>query len=204
MLQLFLALQYLQQQNIMHRDIKPDNLMLKDLEGTQLCLVDFGLADYHHPSGKYLFTKCGTPGFVAPEILHEQIYNHKVDVFSAGVIMYVMLSGQYPFKSQTYEEVVHKNFECEINFDFKYKITEEAKDLLQKILQKDFNQRYSATEALNHPWFKQVTKHIFEKFDFDLTVDDESPNIHMEKQCDIIQRNVAMNYKNLFQNSPMS
>ena len=90
----------------MHRDIKPENLLLKDSECTQLCLVDFGLADYYNSSGDYLFKKCGTPGFVAPEILHGEIYNHKVDVFSAGVIMYVLLTGTFPFKSKNYEEII--------------------------------------------------------------------------------------------------
>ena len=83
----------------MHRDLKPDNILLKSSSSLDLCLVDFGLADIYDSSNQYLFTKCGTPGFVAPEILNSLPYGPKVDVFSAGIIMYGMLCGKYPFNS---------------------------------------------------------------------------------------------------------
>lgn len=74
----------------MHRDIKPENLMLKSNNITDICLADFGLADYLNQSGKYLFQRCGSPGYVAPEILMQKEYDLKVDIFSVGVIMFIM------------------------------------------------------------------------------------------------------------------
>lgn len=55
-----------------------------------VCIADFGLADYYNPKGKYMFNRCGTPGYVAPEVLADKIYDFKVDAFSAGVIMFIL------------------------------------------------------------------------------------------------------------------
>lgn len=60
--------------------------------------MDFGLSDYYNPEGKYLFKRCGTPGYMAPEILHDLNYNYKCDIFSIGVIMYMMLTRENPFE----------------------------------------------------------------------------------------------------------
>lgn len=60
------------------------------MNSTDVCIADFGLADYYNPEGKYLFKRCGTPGYVAPEILQEKNYDYKVDVFSAGILMFIM------------------------------------------------------------------------------------------------------------------
>ena len=74
----------------MHRDIKPENLILKDNDNDgEVKIADFGLATYVN-CGEYLFKRCGTPGYVAPEILADDKYDQKVDVFSAGVILYIL------------------------------------------------------------------------------------------------------------------
>lgn len=93
----------------MHRDLKPENMILQkdgDLDGNKLKLVDFGLASFCNIE-EYLFKRCGTPGFVAPEIINSSSKNHekftpKVDVFSAGVIFYIMLVGKSPFKGNSF------------------------------------------------------------------------------------------------------
>lgn len=76
----------------MHRDIKPENLILKDKDHLTIVLVDFGLAEYESNQNK-IFTRCGTPGYVAPEVLNDLPYDCKVDAFSAGVIFYNLLTG---------------------------------------------------------------------------------------------------------------
>ena len=76
----------------MHRDIKPENLILKDEEGLVLKLADFGLAEFAN-KGELIFKRCGTPGYVAPEILNDCKYDTMVDAFSAGVIFYIVLTG---------------------------------------------------------------------------------------------------------------
>lgn len=70
------------------------------------CLVDFGLADHWNEHSDYLFHRCGTPGFVAPEVLHDAKYTTQVDVYSLGVLLFTLLTGQNPFDSTDYDTVV--------------------------------------------------------------------------------------------------
>jgi serine/threonine protein kinase len=86
---LLVGLVYLHSMNVMHRDIKPENLILKEEDGFDLKLADFGLAEYVNQK-QHLFKRCGTPGYVAPEILDDMPYDTKVDIFSAGVILYIL------------------------------------------------------------------------------------------------------------------
>ena len=84
------SLDYLHSKKLMHRDIKPENIILKDnISETDIVLVDFGLCEYTD-SKELLFKRCGTPGYVAPEILNDEKYSTKVDIFSAGVILYLL------------------------------------------------------------------------------------------------------------------
>jgi len=149
------ALDYLHMKGIMHRDIKLENLILRSNDDdTDIKIVDFGLATYLNAS-EYLFRRCGTPGYVAPEILADEKYDQKVDVFSAGVILYIILTGGSPFYGKSYNEILHKNKKCEIRFDFVErgrKISEQAIDLLKKMLAKDPKIRITTREALNHEW----------------------------------------------------
>lgn len=79
-------------------------------------IADFGLADIYDPLGHYMFSRCGTPGFVAPEVLQDKIYDSKVDIYSIGCLMFLLLSGKSPFKGNTYDEVVMHNFYGKVNF----------------------------------------------------------------------------------------
>ena len=76
----------------------------------QVVLADFGLADYFRKDCKYMFTRCGTPGFVAPELLQDKIYDYKVDIYSCGILFYYLLVGKGPFDSNNYDQTVMANF----------------------------------------------------------------------------------------------
>lgn len=83
------ALAFIHSQGIIHRDIKADNILLKTSDNDiEISIADFGLADYFNEDCDYVFRRCGTPGYVAPEILYDWKYDYKIDVFSAGVILY--------------------------------------------------------------------------------------------------------------------
>jgi len=110
------ALAYMNDKNIMHRDLKPDNMILKNknsLENCELKIVDFGLATVCDIP-EYLFKRCGTPGFVAPEVINAPSrtnihYSPKCDVFSAGVIFYILITEKSPFDGRSFKEILHKN-----------------------------------------------------------------------------------------------
>ena len=155
------ALSYLSDKKLMHRDLKPENMILKDkgeLQNATLKLVDFGLATQCDVP-EYLFKRCGTPGYVAPEIINapsnENIhYSPKCDVFSAGIIFFILLTGKSPFDGKSFQEILNQNKLCKIDFkNPKLKKHPHVLELLQKMLEVNPGKRCSAKEALNDQFF---------------------------------------------------
>ncbi|XP_035377583.1 serine/threonine-protein kinase DCLK2-like isoform X2 [Electrophorus electricus] len=149
------ALKYLHRMSIVHRDIKPENLLVCEYpDGTKsLKLGDFGLATVVEGP---LYTVCGTPTYVAPEIIAETGYGLKVDIWAAGVITYILLCGFPPFRSERnqQEELFEQILLGRLEFPSPYwdNISASAKDLIGKMLQVNVSTRYTAEEVLSHPW----------------------------------------------------
>jgi calcium-dependent protein kinase len=151
--QMVSAIGYLHLNQIVHRDLKPENFVFSK-KGiiTSLKLIDFG----HAASIKYrqkLETKGGTCYYVAPEVLSGN-YSYKCDMWSLGVILFMMLSGSAPFDGETEKDILDAvvvsdlNFESEIwNF-----VSDQAKDLIKHLIDRNPETRYSITDILNHPW----------------------------------------------------
>ena len=145
------ALNYMHSLEIVHRDIKPENiLMISNDDDTKFKICDFGLA---YVSGQDQTLRCGSPGYVAPEILKKKSYNHKVDIFSAGIICYILLSGRNPFTGHSHKEILMKNEECRFYFSDEYwgHVSREGVDFVLKLTDPDPESRYSAEQALKHP-----------------------------------------------------
>uniref|UniRef100_A0A8C7WMD5 Serine/threonine-protein kinase DCLK2 n=1 Tax=Oryzias sinensis TaxID=183150 RepID=A0A8C7WMD5_9TELE len=149
------AVKYLHRMNIVHRDIKPENLLVCEYpDGTKsLKLGDFGLATVVEGP---LFTVCGTPTYVAPEIIAETGYGLKVDIWAAGVIAYILLCGFPPFRSENnvQEELFDQILRGKLEFpspDWDT-ISLPAKMLISQMLQVNVDARFTAEEVLSHPW----------------------------------------------------
>ncbi|CAI5979350.1 unnamed protein product [Closterium sp. NIES-65] len=157
--QLLEALLHCRSLGILHRDIKPENILLcSPSNNVPIKLIDFGVATVLK-EGAMCWEMAGTPEYMAPEVLDE-CYNYEADVWSAGVSLYVMLSGVPPFwesSNRTLEEAVKKK-----KVVFKYwkwaTVSEEAKDLITRMLEKDPLDRITAREVLAHPWIQKHTQ----------------------------------------------
>jgi len=154
------AIDYLHKQNIAHRDLKPENLLVKSVEDdTEVKIADFGLSKIIDKD-KMMQTACGTPGYVAPEVLLAQGYDKEVDMWSIGVITYILLCGFPPFYSESVPEVFEQILEAKYDYPEEYwdEISAEAKDFINHLLVVDVTKRLTAEQALNHPWLRQSSK----------------------------------------------
>jgi len=158
MRQMFSAVLYLHNQGIMHRDLKPENfLFLNDSPEAPLKIIDFGLAKKFKTEGtNSLQTRAGTPYYVAPEVMEGKYSNH-CDVWSLGVIMYVLLSGYPPFAGDSDAEILRAVKKGAFNFasDEWRGVSKEARELIVNMLKLNPGQRYTCDQALNSPWIKQ-------------------------------------------------
>jgi len=157
------ALAYLHDIGIVHRDLKLENLLLvnKNEDDLRIKLADFGLSKLY--SGKSLQTACGTPFYVAPDVLTGGGYGPAVDVWSAGILLYVLLSGRLPFSADNDADLFRLIMKAELvfkspQFDV---VSDNAKDLIKKLLVGNATNRLTAKQALEHPFLKD--KHLESK-----------------------------------------
>lgn len=169
------ACSWLHGRGLCHRDFKPENLILasKD-DDTTIHLVDFGLAA-HVDDERAMKSQCGTPQFLAPEIVEgNPPYGPKTDCWAVGVIAYNLLHGLPPFdpyndmdQGALFDDIRRNNWKFDpVTFDH---VSDEAKDLIAKLMTKDVESRLTAEQALLHPWFQMgehalVVKHLDETY----------------------------------------
>ena len=167
--QVMSAIEYCHNNGICHRDLKPENLLYLNQGPEQdnpIKVIDFGLSQMIS-TDKKLKTKVGTAYYVAPEILKGD-YTEKCDVWSAGVILYIFLSGDPPFNGPSDSEIYNKIAQMKYTFpEKKWKdISNEAKDLIQHMMAPE-NERYTARQVLDHPWFKNAKTTPLSSLNFD-------------------------------------
>ncbi|KAK9725097.1 hypothetical protein RND81_05G122300 [Saponaria officinalis] len=146
---------------VIHRDLKPENFLFADkTEGAALKAIDFGLSIFFEP-GQRFSEIVGSPYYMAPEVLRRN-YGAEVDVWSAGVILYILLCGVPPFWAETEEGIAHAIVKGVIDFerDPWPRISTQAKDLVQSMLEQNPYSRLTVDEALEHPWMKNADSNV--------------------------------------------
>lgn len=159
MRQMLRAINYMHGSNVMHRDLKPENFLFRSkdpVEKTDLKIIDFGLSCEFEP-GQMVKTRAGTPYYVAPQVLQGE-YDHMCDLWSCGVMLYIILVGYPPFYADKDEDVLKKVSAGAFSFraDDWRDISHDAKDLIKKLLKKNVKDRISAADALEHRWIKDT------------------------------------------------
>ena len=178
--QILSALSYLHYTcDICHRDIKPENIMFSEKDNiNSIKVLDFGLSTENFESQNYL-DNCGTLIYMAPEQISNNTYSKSVDIWSVGIILYMMLfNGKNPFynKGDNSNTIIDKISNDKIKFDcFNNPISWMAKNLISKLLNKIPNYRYSARLALNHPWitenkYSKIPLTLYDKVKYDENV----------------------------------
>ena len=184
--QIILGIKYMHEQGIVHRDIKLENILIDLNNNIKIC--DFGIGRVLSSPEQPLFDQCGTPMYIAPEILlcsKEKGYKgFPVDIWSSGIVLYILLSGTLPFSFKNSSSSLSESNESNLsednnnNTELQYSIinkepkeieniSKEAEDLLKKILKKNPEKRITCEEILNHPWMKGISDnnkyHLFTK-----------------------------------------
>ncbi len=162
MKQLLSVVCYIHSRGILHRDLKPENILLetrkKNRTEMNIKIIDFGNSNYFDKSTK-LSLRVGTPYYMAPEVLKSN-YDNKCDIWSCGVIMYVILSGAPPFDGSDDHAITELVKRGKYNFDGEEWdiISDDAKNLISKMLTYDPKERIPAEECLKHPWIVENLK----------------------------------------------
>jgi calcium-dependent protein kinase len=172
--QVFSGLYYLHTKNIVHRDLKLENILISEIEKDNntnekyfwVKIIDFGTAKIFEKN-KNEKAVVGSSYYIAPEVLHKN-YNEKCDTWSVGVILYMLIVGRAPFDGQNDEEIIENIEKGEFNSKHKKLLNSsaEVQDLVKKLLEVNVKKRLSSSEALKHPWFKKFNgKSLYSNID---------------------------------------
>ncbi|KAH7421072.1 hypothetical protein KP509_13G039200 [Ceratopteris richardii] len=153
--QIFSIVAFCHLQGVVHRDLKPENFLFTTPdENAHLKAIDFGLSDFVRPDGR-LNDIVGSAYYVAPEVLHRS-YSIEADVWSVGVITYILLCGSRPFWARTESGIFKAVLKSDPTFDEQPwpSISDDGKDFVKRLLIKDRHRRMTAVQALSHPWIR--------------------------------------------------
>ena len=180
--QIVSGIEYLHKLGISHRDLKPENILLTNAK--VLKIIDFGLSAFYS-NNELLKTHCGSPCYAAPEMIEGKYYKGlPADIWSSGIILFLMLTGNLPFNELTNKKLYPKILNGKYNIP-KY-ISKEGKDLIKKILEVNPKKRIKINEIKEHPWFNMVNR-IFNMHD----------GIDLKKDVMPIDEDIVEKMKNL-------
>lgn len=159
--QILHAVNYMHKRGYCHRDIKPENICLSGVSQDFVKIIDFGLC-CKQGGEKIMTRQCGSPFYVAPEVLNKSYTKGSCDVWSIGVVLFVMLAGYTPFYGETDAETAQCVLSADVEFEGEEweAVTNTAQDLISKLLVKNPAERITAAEALQHPWFEGLNLQV--------------------------------------------
>lgn len=189
--QLSNGLSYLLENKILHRDLKPQNILLSS--NYDIKITDFGFATYYN-NNSIINTLCGSPMYMAPEIITRNGYDYKSDLWSVGIIMYEMIHGYTPFNVQNFIDLI-KEIKKK-NIVVKVVVSEECIELIYSLCKINPNERISWDNFFNHKWFDNNEIEDDENKLFDINFNESLPNInnfsHNEKQfCSFTHKSIV-------------
>lgn len=159
------GVKYLHEHDIVHRDLKPENILYRTKDpDSDIVIADFGIAKHLHSPEEQLHSLAGSFGYVAPEVLNKRGHGKAVDIWSTGIIAYVLLCGYSPFRGEDTHDMIRETTEAKIEFHERYwsKVSDEAKAFIKLVLNPDPSQRPTAHQALDNHWLtthKASTEH---------------------------------------------
>lgn len=158
------AVAFIHSKGIMHRDLKPENVLLvSKVSHTDIKVSDFGLArlaaDYPRRLPRST-SICGSDFYLAPELIKQEEYGREIDIWSSGVIVYIVLCGSLPFYNTVLHKLYRQIVEVDVSFPIQqwHTISKGAQDFILRLLQAEPGDRLSAEQALNHPWLRSATQ----------------------------------------------
>ena len=191
MLQILSAINYCHGMKIVHRDLKPENILIVERDSSgrpRVKIADFGTSKMFE-KGAVQRKLVGSSYYIAPEVLKKH-YDEKCDIWSCGVIMYILLSGRPPFGGDSDKEIMDKVAKGEYDLESSPfdTLSSSGKDLINKLLIMDPQKRISAQEALSHPWFKEnKSKELYNRIKDESTLRKMIDNLKTYKRDSIIQ-----------------
>ena len=191
MFQIFSAINYCHNMNIIHRDLKPENILIVDRNKNnfpRIKVCDFGTSKMVE-KGAVQRKLVGSSYYIAPEVIKKN-YNEKCDIWSCGVILYILLSGRPPFGGEDDHEIMENVKKGKYDLDCSpfNKCSKSVIDLIKKLLVMDKDKRISAQEALNHPWFKeQKAKELYNQIKDENIIKKLLSNLKHYKRNSVIQ-----------------
>eukprot|EP00347_Sterkiella_histriomuscorum_P004964 403358413 len=165
--QILLGIDFMHKERIVHRDIKLENILMtsKDNRNFEIRIADFGLAQ-KLKNDEMCFHKCGTPSYIAPEILKGQCYTTSADLFSLGSLLFSLITGKFLFSShdENLETIIRLNRKCDTTHVpvILKNLSHECQDLVMSMLESDPQSRITCKNALKHPWFKKEKQALLE------------------------------------------
>ena len=191
MLQILSAINYCHGMKIVHRDLKPENILIVERDSSgrpRIKIADFGTSKMFE-KGAVQRKLVGSSYYIAPEVLKKH-YDEKCDIWSCGVIMYILLSGRPPFGGDSDKEIMDKVAKGEYDLESSPfdTLSSSGKDLIKKLLIMDPKKRISAQEALSHPWFQEnKSKELYNRIKDESTLRKMINNLKVYKRDSIIQ-----------------